>query len=235
MQLRPYVSLAQDHKLNPPAKPRVDLTGRRFGRLVVQGDPRSYSSPTGKKRVKWITACDCGELKISVGEKLTSGELKSCGCLGIENQFQRTHGLTKTHAREYASWAAMRNRCDDPSSNGYKYYGGIGVVYVDEWKDFEVFVRDMGRRPDGHTLDRFHPHWKAGDKPLNYGPETCRWATRLQQSANLSSNNNLSLDGRTMPLAQWARELDISRPALLGRINRKWSEQEILRGARDGA
>lgn len=227
--------IVQEHKLQRPAKPRRDLTGQRFGKLVVQGDPRSYCNASGKRRVKWIALCDCGTLKIVVGEKLTRAELKSCGCLAAENRFVRTHGLTKTHPREYASWAAMRHRCDDPSASGYEYYGGAGVTYAEEWSNFENFARDMGRRPPRHTLDRFHPSWKVGDRPLDYGPDTCRWATPEQQSSNLRNNNNVTLVGRTMPLSHWARELDVSRAALSGRLKRGWTELEILRGARDAA
>lgn len=48
-----------------------DLTGRRFGKLTVQGRER------GKN---WICICDCGNQKVVPQYKLLGGRMKSCGC-----------------------------------------------------------------------------------------------------------------------------------------------------------
>jgi hypothetical protein len=59
---------------------KLDLTGRRFGRLVAIED-------TGKKAwgsYVWRCLCDCGnESEVSAGD-LTAGRTKSCGCLQKE-------------------------------------------------------------------------------------------------------------------------------------------------------
>ena len=47
----------------------------------------------------------------------------------------------------------------------------------EEWKDFWVFVEDMGDRPEGHSIDR-----KDNDK--GYSKENCRWATAKEQIDN---------------------------------------------------
>ena len=60
----------------------IDITGRRFGRLVVIS--RSY--PNGKDRAtRWLCQCDCGKEKIILRGSLKSGSTKSCGCLQIEH------------------------------------------------------------------------------------------------------------------------------------------------------
>lgn len=51
----------------------VDLTGRRFGRLVVVS-----RSPGGQ--VPWLCACDCGGTKVALSANLRNGRTKSCGC-----------------------------------------------------------------------------------------------------------------------------------------------------------
>jgi len=55
----------------------IDLTGKRFGRLIVI--ERSGSDKRGNSM--WLCKCDCGTEKVIRGEKLNSGQTKSCGCL----------------------------------------------------------------------------------------------------------------------------------------------------------
>ena len=78
----------------------------------------------------------------------------------------------------YASWNAMKQRCDNPNAPEYELYGGRGVTYPDEWKTFKGFVDDMGVRPNGTSLDRINPFG-------NYSKDNCRWATKLEQQHNL--------------------------------------------------
>jgi hypothetical protein len=54
----------------------VDLTGERFGRLVV-----IERVPNNNKRVMWKCKCDCGNITIVDGAHLKDGHTKSCGCL----------------------------------------------------------------------------------------------------------------------------------------------------------
>ena len=61
-----------------------DLTGKRFGRLVVLS--QALSSKRGRS---WLCQCDCGNQKILCTSHLNSGKVKSCGCLrksGINNR-----------------------------------------------------------------------------------------------------------------------------------------------------
>ncbi|MBN1827718.1 MAG: hypothetical protein JW884_01050 [Deltaproteobacteria bacterium] len=51
--------------------PRIDITGRRFGRLVA----------VRYERGKWICRCDCGALTTAMVTSLRKGLKKSCGCL----------------------------------------------------------------------------------------------------------------------------------------------------------
>lgn len=55
-----------------------DLTGQRFGKLVVQYDT---GQRTAHRSVIWHCACDCGNEVDVVGQSLTSGNTSSCGCL----------------------------------------------------------------------------------------------------------------------------------------------------------
>jgi hypothetical protein len=54
----------------------IDLTGKRFGRLVVI--ERAKNGENGK--AQWLCKCDCGNTKIVSGTDLRKGSCKSCGC-----------------------------------------------------------------------------------------------------------------------------------------------------------
>lgn len=79
----------------------------------------------------------------------------------------------------YKSWMAMVQRCTKsyhPHHNNYK-----GLL-SERWRDFSLFLEDMGERPEGTTLDRI-------DNSKGYNKENCRWSTRKTQQRNRKSNS----------------------------------------------
>lgn len=89
------------------------------------------------------------------------------------------HGLGGTAT--YRSWYCMLQRCTNPRDLGWANYGGRGIRVCDAWLTIEGFVRDMGIRPDGMSLDRIDPNG-------NYEPGNCRWATDTEQNRNRTFN-----------------------------------------------
>ena len=136
-----------------------------------------------------------------------------------ERNREKTRSQPERHIR-----AAMINRCTNPNDPGFVNYGGRGIAVCQRWMgSFENFLADMGPRPSsGHSIDRI-------DNDGPYSPENCRWATRLQQNCNSRSNHLLTLDGRTMCLADWAREAGLTRGALKDRLRRGWELAEAIR------
>lgn len=58
-----------------------DLTGQKIGRLKLIKRVRE------KKRTYYYCECDCGN-KVKIRADSLNGNTKSCGCLGVENQFK---------------------------------------------------------------------------------------------------------------------------------------------------
>lgn len=56
---------------------QADLTGQRFGRLVVI---EAAPEPDARRNIPWICQCDCGKQIQTKGANLRSGSTTSCGC-----------------------------------------------------------------------------------------------------------------------------------------------------------
>lgn len=91
--------------------------------------------------------------------------------------YKHGHARRKRFSPEYHSWAAMMTRCYNKKRSAYKYYGGKGIFVCKRWHTFTNFLADMGKRPEGKTLDRVR-----GNR--GYSPSNCRWVTRAEQTAN---------------------------------------------------
>lgn len=143
-----------------------------------------------------------------------------------------TKNITTTNIRgprgrrtnTYRSWTEMRARCDQPNRSEYKYYGARGISYCEGWDSFDTFLADMGERPKGCTLDRI-------DNNQGYSKDNCRWATPMQQSQNTRQVRNITFNGETHCIREWARRIGIWENALRERIKRGWPIEKALEKA----
>lgn len=72
-----------------------DLTGQRFGRLVVRCRGEDIIEKGGRKRVAWICDCDCGNVTLVQSNSLQLGSTKSCGCYKSEQTSKRLKKYNK--------------------------------------------------------------------------------------------------------------------------------------------
>lgn len=122
------------------------------------------------------------------------------------------HGMDGT--AEYRAWINIKSRCLVPTDANYYRYGARGITIAPEWRDdFAAFYEHVGARPGpGYSIDRI-------DNNGDYAPGNIRWATAREQASNRRSNRFLSFGGRTQTVAQWAREIGITRQGLRRRLD----------------
>lgn len=87
------------------------------------------------------------------------------------------HTVGRKYSPTYHSWQAMLARCRYEQRDDKAKHCGRGITMTPRWLTFEVFLADMGERPDGMTLDR-------RDNDGDYTPDNCRWATPTTQARN---------------------------------------------------
>ena len=205
----------------------VDISGRRFGRLVAIRRVEFRRRNGRSIGAVWLCRCDCGTEKAILLHSLRTGRTISCGNhIAERNRARKTHGATagRKPTPEYQAWLSMKDRCLNPADAGFRNYGMRGIQICQKWKEsFQSFLRDMGPRPSAdHTLER-------SNNSKGYSPKNCIWATRSQQARNRRNNFNLRHAGKTMCLADWAHEIGIDRRTLWYRLRRYgWSTERAL-------
>lgn len=130
--------------------------------------------------------------------------------------------MNKKDKRFYWIWNAMKNRCDNPKFKQFKDYGGRGINYCDEWRNFKNFEADMKNGYEyGLTLDRI-------DTDKNYCKENCKWSTHKEQNNNKRCCHWITYDGQTKTLSQWADLLGIKFGTMRSRFYRGMTDKQIL-------
>ena len=113
---------------------KIDLTGHRFGRLVVIRE-------AGRKNghVVWLCRCDCGNEVTVRGNCLTSGHTSSCGCF----QRDRTSEASLKHPIRAKHNRLFRSVCD--------HFRKI----VNREDCYRYWTLDQRYSPDPYGVERF--------------------------------------------------------------------------------
>lgn len=103
--------------------------------------------------------------------------------------------VSSTHL--YYSWRNMRNRCNNPNTINFKYYGAKGIKVCDEWNndfwEFYKYVKTLKNyekyKTDNYSLDRI-------DNSKGYEIGNVRWVSKRTQVINRTHyNTNLGYTG----------------------------------------
>ena len=203
----------------------IDLTGQRFGRLVVLERAENAKD----KHPQWLCKCDCGNTKVVKGSHLRKGDIVSCGCYAREQRLLSTtkHGFARTKLNY--RYENMISRCYNPKDKNYINYGARGIGVCDEWRNdsrtFYFWAIEHGYDEDANymqcTLDRI-------DVNGDYSPENCRFVDIKTQCNNRTSNHLITYNGETHNLAGWEEKTGIKRGTIARRLKLGWSLDEVF-------
>lgn len=176
--------------------------------------------PSGGSRKMGLFLCDCGSIKEICISNVKRGTTKSCGCNSLDQikklgkragklKASYIHGFFGT--RFYKIYASAKSRCDNKNSTSYRFYGAVGVKF--DYKSFFDFKEDLYKSYTKHvqkygeketTLDRI-------DSRMGYRKGNCKWSTYKEQARNRKDNRFVTIDGKTLVLAEWMEKKKTSK------------------------
>lgn len=158
---------------------KIDIKGKKFGRLTVTGEYRKSITSKGRD---YLCICDCGNKLFVYRGKITTGHTKSCGCI---SKTLNGHSNSKL----YRIWWGIKERCYSENHNSFKNYGAKGIILSDEWHDFNVFYEWAinNNYSDSLTIDRI-------DSSKNYEENNCQW---ISLSENVAKSNKETVRRKT--------------------------------------
>lgn len=208
-----------------------DITGQKFGKLTVISFSRDVKSGN-RYRKYWNCICECGNHKEVRLDSLTSGNVKSCGCLHKEISYKNlTPGSPKYEVidkRLRGIWTGMKRRCLDENNSSFSRYGGRGITICNDWLDFNKFAKwalSNGYKKD-LTIDRI-------DNNKGYEPTNCRWVTNREQSLNRRSNVIVEYKDKNITLKELSEITGLDYSCLNARYKRGLKGEDLIKPTQD--
>lgn len=191
---------------------RVNLIGRVFTHLTVLEELPRRLTPKGVPLRRFKTRCQCGAEGEASYANLTSGLVKSCGCVRAKDPNHVYGDLVKTEA--FKRWQSIKSRVKRKiRKRGYEH-----VEIAPEWMDFRIFFRDMGECPSGLTIERLK-------NSKGYEPGNCIWATAEAQMNNQNKSIRILVSGKWITMREACSVLGLT----LGQVQAKCVKGEILK------
>lgn len=105
-----------------------DLTGQRFGRLVVIGFDSWLEHNNGHRDRMWKCKCDCGNVCVVNHRYLRFGDTESCGCIKSRGNATIMRWLNEHHYKYKAEYGFI----DLLSSKGTQYKYDFAIFNDDD-------------------------------------------------------------------------------------------------------
>lgn len=104
--------------------------------------------------------------------------------------------IYKKHSNEnplYKLWKSTRQKCQNPSNKSYKSFGGRGILFHEDWNDFDVF--SDWALTNGYTKGKTI---ELIDKDASFSPKNCFFSTKFQHHG--MSQSRLYIEWKNMLL-----------------------------------
>lgn len=130
------------------------------------------------------------------------------------------HGKSNTPI--YKVWTMMIQRCTNPKTQPYPYYGGRGIKVCERWLDFVNFFTDMG---DG---------WRKGlmiereDNDGPYAPYNCYWATKIIEANNTRRTRRWPHEGAMKTLRDLSQISTLKMSTIKHRLKLGWCVEDAI-------
>ena len=174
------------------------------------------------KRYAVLCKCTCGAHGVVQLKGGKRGILISYECIKCKNShIKHGHARNGRQSKTYAVHHAMMDRCYNPNCKSFLRYGKRGIKVIKEWHTFANFLRDMGGKPEGYSIERIRNN-------EGYNKENCRWIPMLDQAKNRRDLRLISYHGETLSIAEWARRTGLPRHTITWRLNHGWPSDKIL-------
>lgn len=185
--------------------------GDKYGRLTVVAREGSKKRK-GYSRAMWLCLCECGGEKVVSSRDLTTGRVRSCGCMLTEAikrkrlpiKYNGNQELIDAHISLRNIWLGIIARCYNKNNQEYHRYGGRGIVVCEDWRNssepFIAWGLANGYKR-GLSIDRIN-------NDGNYSPGNCTFITRGENAKKKCSSKYLTANGKTMTLCEWSRYLN---------------------------
>ena len=155
-----------------------DLTGRRFGRLVVL----HRNGSDKHKNAMWLCKCDCGNECSVAGASLWRGCTRSCGCYRKTNRYEQDGNVAKIYL---ANGAVVLIDADD-----------IELVSKYQWGIIGGYARTAidGRTTSMHRLIMKEPKGLVVDHINHNGLDNRKSNLRVCTQSNNAMNRKKAIN-----------------------------------------
>lgn len=129
--------------------------------------------------------------------------------------YKHGHAKRGKQSPTYMSWYSMIKRCNSVKNIDYKHYGGRGIKVYPLWKNsFVQFLKDVGERPKGLTLDRININ-------KGYYPNNVKWSSRKEQTRNRRRSlmgKDYLINGKKLKAFEVQEKYNIKKSTFYARI-----------------
>lgn len=144
---------------------KLDLTGRRFGKLTVKRKYTLYKT----KNIRWVCECDCGNTKIHQASTLLRGVGLHCGCSHAKRKYPL---IGRSNYQAWINAKTIAKRC--------------GLPFFESWRnDFLAFIAHVGEKPLGGRFVRL----TLKDRGKGYIPGNVYWRVNETRNQNPRCND----------------------------------------------